>query len=281
MKKLIAFLIAILFLEISCFPQGNENYPNRIVSLSPSITEILYELNLGDRVVGVTDHCNFPEDVKNKTRIGGYLNINYEAIILLKPDILIASTDYSEEIKDVFDKAGIEYMAVNTLTVEGIFDSIVKIGRRNGVGDRAKEVVARMRKDIDGFKKKPEEKPSKRVMIVVGRNRGSFENLYIAGKNTFYDELLNILGCENVYIKSGLSYPTLSLEGIIRLNPDIIIEVLPNCSEDKKSEVIAEWRFLDNVNAVKNNKVYVFNKDYICIPGPRLTLILKDMAGAL
>ena len=118
-------------------------------------------------------------------------------------------------------------------------------------------------------------------MVVVCRNRCTFDNLYIAGKSTFYNELLNILCCENVYTRTNISYPSISLEGVIRLNPDIIIEMLPNYPEEKKSEIVEEWNFLKDVNAVKNNKVYVFNEDYICIPGPRFTSILQKLEEVL
>jgi len=151
MEKLISFVITIFFLQAICFGQEAE-YPNRIVSLSPAITEILYELDLGERVVGVTDYCDFPDEVKDKSRIGGYLDTNYEAIILLKPDLVIVPVVYSEEIKGVFDKAGIEYMMINTFTVDGIIKTIEKIGQRCGVNDRAEEVIARIRNEMDRLK---------------------------------------------------------------------------------------------------------------------------------
>ena len=238
-------------------------------------------MELGSKVVGVTDYCDFPDDVKNKSRVGGYLNINYEAIILLEPDLIIVPMSYGEEIKDVFDRAGIKNITVNTNTVDGILSTIEEIGRRNGVEDKAQGIIARINNDIDELKRKAKERPSRRVMVVVGRNRGTFENLYIAGKNTFYGELLNILRCENVYTKNDISYPFLSLEGVIRLNPDVIIEMMPDYPEEKNSEIIEEWSFLKDVNAVKNNKVYVFNEDYVCIPGPRFTSILRKLEEAL
>lgn len=281
MKKIIIFITLLFFLQISYLAQGTLQYPTRIVSLSPSITEILYELGLGKRIVGVTDYCTFPEDVRNKARIGGYLNINYEAIILLEPDLVIVPLDYSEEVKDLLDKAGIGSMIVDTHTVDSILDTMEKIGQRCGVENKAEEITARIRSDIDRLSKKAKKRSARRVMIVVGRNKGSFGNLYIAGKKTFYNELLNILGCENVYAKEGIAYPALSLEGVLRLNPDIIIEMLPNCLDEEKSEVAAEWHFLKDVNAVKNNKIYIFNQDYVCIPGPRFTLILKDIEEIL
>lgn len=279
MKKLILAAIFLFCFLVIGFAQ--EEYPGRIISLSPSVTEILYKLELGDKVVGVTDYCNFPDEVKDKSRIGGYLNINYEAIILLRPDLAIVPIEYGEEIKDVFDKAEIENMTVNTATVEGILSSIEKIGRKCGVKERAEEVITRINDDIDELKEKVEEKSSGRVMIVVGRNKGTFENLYIASKKTFYNELLEILDCENAYTKTDINYPAISLEGVIRLNPDIIIEMLPGCADEKKSEIIEEWNFLKDVNAVKNEKVYVFNEDYVCIPGPRFTLILQKIAEIL
>jgi iron complex transport system substrate-binding protein len=280
MKRTVTFFIFLFFLIVNCLGQVKA-YPNRIVSLSPSITEILYELGLGDRIVGVTDYCDFPEDTKNKVRVGGYLNTNYEAVILLKPDLVITPIDYNMEIEYVLDKAGIGHMTVDTLTLEGILNSIEKIGQRTGMIHKAKELVSRLRYELNRLRKNAKGRPSKRVMIVVGRENGSFENLYIAGRKTFYNELLDILGCENVYTRSDISYPSLSLEGILRLNPDVIIEMAPGCSDEKKSKIIAEWDIFKDVNAVKNNNIYVFTEDYVCIPGPRFIFILQRMEDVL
>ena len=279
MKKTIALAIILLLVQISCFAE--QQYPRRIVSLSPGITEILYELGLGDRIAGVTDYCDYPDGVKGKARVGGYLDTNYEAIILLEPDLVIIPAVYSEEIKDVFKEAGIEYITVDMLTVDGILVTIEEIGRKCGTEKKADEVIRRIHADISGLRKKVKEGPPARFMIVVGRNRGTFENLYIAGKNTFYGELLDIMGCENVYTESDISYPAISLEGVIRLNPDVVIEMLPDIPDEKKGEIIGEWAFLKDVNAVKNGRVYVFNEDYVCIPGPRFTLILNNIVDIL
>jgi iron complex transport system substrate-binding protein len=249
--------------------------------MSPAITEILYELGLGDKIVGVTNHCNFPEDAKSKFRIGGYLDTNYEAIILLEPDMVIASDEYSSETKNLFKNTEIEYIKISIETTGDIFAAIKQIGRRNGVEDRAGNIVARMCKDIVMLKNKVKKKPERRVMIVIGRDEGSFDNLYIAGQSTFYNELLNILGCKNVYTKSDIRYPTISLEAVMRWNPDVIIEMRPNLPEGKKTKIITQWSSLKDINAVKNSKVYVLNGDYVCMPSPRLTLILEDIADLL
>jgi len=279
MRNILFIAISLIFLQIC--PLQAEECPARIVSLTPSITEILYELGVGDKVVGVTNYCNFPEDARSKARVGGYLDINYEAIILLKPDLVIMSVDYSEDIRNVLDKSGIEHMALSTVSISGILGSIEGIGQRCGVNERAKEVIARIHKDIDKFRGRAEDKTAKRVMIVVGRNAGALENIYIAGKNSFYDELLTILGHENVYTERDVGYSPISVENILRLNPDIIIEILANFPEEKKAQVRAEWDSLKDVNAVKYNRVYVFSGDYVSIPGPRFTLMLQAMAETL
>lgn len=272
--------MALFLLQLSCFAEGG-GYPDRIVSLSPAITEILYELGLGDRVIGVTDYCNFPEEAKEKSRVGGFLNTNYEAVILLKPDLVIMPVDYGPEIKDVLDKTGIKYITVNTFAIEDILNSIKEIGQRCGRDMRAEQVVSGISAEIGRLRKKVREIQSRRIMVVVGRNAGTFENLYIAGRDTFYDELLNTLGCKNVYRDSGIRYPALSLEGVLRLNPDIIIEILPELPDNEKADIISEWSFLEAANAVRNNRVYVLNGDHVCIPGPRFIITLKDMARVL
>ena len=193
MKKFILLIISLFFLQISCLAQTEKQpapTPKRIVSLSPSITEILYELGLGDKVVGVTDYCNFPEDAKDKFRIGGYLDTNYEAMIFVRPDLVIGAAEFSDDVKKLFESTDIEHMTVNTETTGDIFEAIKKIGQRNGVEDKAKEIVARMCRDIVRLRKKLQKGQQKRVMIIVGKEEGSFENLYIAGKTTFYNELL-------------------------------------------------------------------------------------------
>lgn len=284
MKKAIIFTVSLLILEISCLAQVNKEVlspPQRIISLSPGITEMLYELGLGDKVVGVTDYCDFPEGVRDKFRVGGYLNTNYEAIVFVNPDLVMAPTEYSEEVKMLFENAEIDYMTVETQTTGDIFNAFKEIGLRCGVEEKAKEIVARMCRDIVNLRKKAAQKPDRRIMIVVGRDKGSFENLYIAGKNTFYDDLLSILGCENVYTKSDINYPALSLEAVMRLNPDVIIEMRPNYPDEEKSKSMAEWKSLKDVKAVKNNRVYILNGDYVCIPGPRFILILKDILEIL
>ena len=281
MKKVFQIGICIIILLMSSFARGEGSLPRRIVSLSPAVTEMLFELGLGSRVAGVTDYCFYPDEVDDKLRVGGYLDTNYEAIIFLKPDLVVSPTEYDDEIKKLFEATEVDFMTVDTRTVEGILESMMAIGSKCGVEDRAESVVEEKRGEIAAAGARARRRPSKRIMIVVGREKGSLEEVYIAGKSTFYNDLLEILNCENVYGEDGISYPTISVEAIMRFNPDIIIEMAPNQPEAGTSGVAEEWRSLGTVNAVRNDDIYVLNGDYVSIPGPRFTLILKDIEGAL
>ncbi len=284
MKKTLLAFVLLISLQAYSFAQEEAAapaLPSRIVSLSPAITEILYELGLGNKVVGVTDYCFYPEDVNNKLRVGGYLNTNYEAVIFLNPDLVISPSEYDDEVKKLFEAAETGYMTVSTQTLEDVLMAIRDIGSRCGVRDKAEEIIRNKRRDIESLRERPGGMPGKRVMVVVGRDKGSLENVYIAGKKTFYNDLLEALGCENAYTKTGISYPTLTVEAIMRLNPDVIIEMAPNCPESDKPKMIEEWRSIGNINAVRDNSVYVLNGDYVSIPGPRFTLILRDIEKML
>jgi len=284
MKKSIIICFCLTMFLISSFARSENKapaLPKRIVSLSPAITEILYELGLGDKVVGVTDYCVYPEDVNDKFRVGGYLNTNYEAIIFLKPDLVISPSEYDEEIKKLFDAIEAGYIMVNTQTLDDILIAIEDIGSRCGVKLKAEEIAGQKRNDMISLKERAKQRSGKRIMVVVGRNRGSLENVYIAGKRTFYNDIIEALGCENVYTKDDISYPAVSVEAMMRLDPDIIIEMAPNCPEGDKPEIIKEWKSIETMKAVKNNDIYVLNGDYVSIPGPRFTLILKDIEEIL
>ncbi len=280
-----AVICTVFFLSVAslCLAQerGSERMPSRIVSLSPSVTEILYALGLGDRVVGVTNYCGYPEDVNSKARIGGYLDTNYEAIILLEPDLVVVSTEYGNDTEHILRQAGIPYMIVSTQTTGDIFRTIREIAARNGAEKEAKRLIAELSKEILRLRRRVKNRSVRSIMVVVGRDEGALQNIYIAGRNTFYDELLTILNCKNVYKKADTRYPTVSLESILSMNPDIILEMRPHYPEDKIREAIADWGTLKELSAVKNKRVYVLNGDYVAIPGPRFPLILRDIADLL
>jgi len=254
---------------------------NRIISLSPNITEILFTLGLGDKIVGVTRFCNYPPEAKKKAQVGGYLDPNYEAILSLKPDVVIILHEF-EQIRNFLSELGIKYLAVNNKTISEILSSIEYLGKEFGIEQQAENILADIRSKIDQIEKKTKDSIRPKILIVVERTMGTgvIEDVYVAGKNTFYDELIQLAGGINAFEDKRIAYPVLSAEGIIHLNPDFIIDLVPQLEQTGLSPIQIEkdWQSLSQINAVKQDRIITMSQDYAVIPGPRFIIFLEDLA---
>ena len=254
---------------------------SRIVSMSPSITETLFALDLGDRVVGVTSFCKYPIEAQEKVNVGGYIDPNYEALITLKPDLVIILPEH-ENIHDYLTELDIKYLVVNNKKVSDIIDAIIIIGRVCGAEKRAQELVKNIKSRIQKIQEQTKGLSKPRVLISVGRTigSGSLKDVYIAGGNTFFGELISYAGGKNAFESNKMKYPVLSAEGFLHLNPDIIIDMVPDIKKMGLNEnmLLKEWESISDVNAVRNNRVYVLSQDYIVSPGPRFIMLLEDLA---
>jgi cobalamin transport system substrate-binding protein len=255
-------------------------YP-RIVSLAPSTTETLYALGLGDNIVGVTRFCYYPEEAQKKPKVGGYFDINYEVILSLQPDLAVVLDVHGEAIKFFKDRS-IKTITVNNRTIEGIHESIKNIGDACGKNIEAETVLQDIRDRTEKIKLacKGLEKPG--VMIVVGRNieDDKISDVFIAGKNIFYDDIIDMAGGKNVFDKKGIDYPKVSVEGILLMDPQVIIEILPELDKSgmTKSDIENQWMKVKRLSAVKNKRVHVFTEYHTAIPGPRYIDTLEDFA---
>ncbi|MGA2505920.1 MAG: helical backbone metal receptor [Chitinispirillaceae bacterium] len=294
MKKIIVFAISILVVSGILFRPLPANTPAdssgnstnksycRIVSLAPSVTEILFDLGLGGRVIGVTRYCSYPPEATHKTIVGGYYDPNYEEIVRLQPDLVIMLTAHTAA-REHLRMLGIHTLAVDHTGIAGIMGSITTIGNACGAGQAANRLVndiaarmARIRNLTTGLARP-------RVMISVDRNADMFTECYIAGKNTFYDEMISLAGGVNAYTGAAAAYPVVSIEGMYQLNPRIIIDLLPGRAGKKQSRdsILAQWNSVATIEAVRNRRVYVFEQDYSVIPGPRFIDVLEAMTRAV
>jgi iron complex transport system substrate-binding protein len=258
-------------------------FPSRIVSLAPSITETLFELGLMDRVAGVTRYCDYPPEALAKTKIGGYYDPNYEAIVALKPDLIIMLTEH-EDPKQHLAKLGFDILAVDHRDIQGILRSIETIGTACGVEPKAESIVKDIRERMEYVRRKTAKLRSPRVMVSIGRNMGSgtLEDVYISGKDGFYDEMIRLAGGVNAY-EGSVAFPAISNEGIIRMNPEVIIDMVPDLEEQgwDVNRIYKEWNEAYPVDAVRNDRVYVFSEDYVVVPGPRFILLLEKMGRVM
>ncbi|MDP8217558.1 MAG: helical backbone metal receptor [Candidatus Theseobacter exili] len=256
----------------------------KIVSVSPSITEILFALDLGEKVVGVTRFCTYPPETCVIPKIGGYYDLNYEVIVALEPDIAIIRSDNEHGEKEL-RRLGLKCVTVDNETIEGILASIKTIGTLFNVLEKAELMLEDINRRIKAVKQKVAAKSTPSVMISVERSQGSgmIKNVFVAGKEGFYDEMINLAGGKNACVNEKIKFPKYSSEGILKLNPQIIIDLVPDSEKEKGNvnKILADWNCIEEVDAVKNKRVYVFSQDYFVIPGPRFILILEKIANII
>ncbi len=258
--------------------------PARIVSLAPSITELLFALGVGDRVVGVTDWCRHPAASRDLPRIGGHVDPNLEAVVALRPDLAVVEAA-NVEVGDRLVRLGLNVCVIEHRHVAGILASVLQAGEACGVSTRAAALHAELDGRVAAIASRRDGEIRPRAMIVVGREvtSGRLGDLYLAGGGTFLGELLALAAGENVITETKVSYPMISTEGLLRLAPDVIIDLAPECADDprKRDELERAWRRHDGLPAVHAGRVHVVTDDALLIPGPRFVDTLEWLASIL
>ncbi|MDF7799025.1 helical backbone metal receptor [Pontiellaceae bacterium B1224] len=256
-------------------PPKPTGVPQRIISMAPDITEIVYALGLGDKLVGATTYCTYPEAAKTVPRVGGFGQYNFEAIVSLKPDLVILHWKYEAE-KNRLDTLGIPYLETRTEYMEDIISSIQKVGDACEATVEADALIHDINTRISNHRNSSNHPP--RVLVTFGGDAAALEQIYAFGADCLHNELLELAGGTNV-VQNKLSFSTLSKEAVIRLNPDIIIQLAPGT--EAPADPSKPWKELSNINAVKDNRIYTLTGNYTCIPGPRFIQILDDFAGII
>lgn len=256
--------------------------PKKIVSLMPSNTETAFALGLGDKIVGVTQNDNYPKETKDIPKVGD-MKVNVEKVIALKPDLVLAHTmnmslNGSDSIKQL-KQAGITVLVVNDAeSFKQTYDSIEMIGKATGKTEAAVTLVNDMKakiKDIQEKAKSVKADERKKVLIEVQ----STPDIYVAGKHTFMDEMLQIINADNVAGKLE-SWAKVDGEAMVAANPDIIITTSGQYNKDVKNLVLKRSGWED-VSAIKNKQVYDVDSDTLTRSGPRLVKGVEELAKAV
>ncbi len=247
--------------------------PNRIVSLAPSITEDLFALGLGNKVVGVDSYSDYPPAALNITTVGGFSTPSVEKIVSVKPDMVFAS-NLSASVIPTLAADGIPTVVLNPTSLNGILNDLSLIGTVTGSTGNSSGLVANLTQRMVNVENLPiASHPS--VLYLVYWNPA-----YTAGNDTFENSIITTAGGVNLAAEANLTgYPTMSKESIIALNPQIII-----CNGGMNSTLIQQVKSdptLSNLDAIKNGKVYIVNSDIISHPGPRAFDVLDWMAAIL
>jgi iron complex transport system substrate-binding protein len=250
--------------------------PKKIVSLAPNITEILFSLGLDQEIIGVSIHCNFPEKANSKVRVGSYISLDFEKIVFLQPDLIIATgAGNTRDMVDRLERLGFPTYVIFPKNFEGV---LVSVGHLGKLVDREKEGV----EIIEGMKKRRQRVmemiqglPKPRVFLQIGE-----APVVTVGKNSFADDLIRLAGGENVAGNEKEMYPRLGMEEILKRSPEVILVSSMNPGGNYQ-KVLREWSRWKTIPAVKNGRIHLIDSDLIDRPSPRIIMGLEEVAKIL
>jgi len=247
--------------------------PQRIISLVPGHTETLYALGLGERVVGVTEYCNYPPEAQEKPKVGGFADVNMEQVVGLQPDLVLASTLHMAEIVPALQERGITVFVAEPDSVAKTLEMIATIGRITGQDQQAQTLVNQMQQRIDAVQAKIKDAPRPKIFWELGAE------LYTAGPGSFLDDLITLAGGENIAADAGTAWPQLSLEVIVLQDPDVV--VLADHNYGETIETVKSRPGWDKLKAVQQGRVIeLTNDDIVSRQGPRIVEGLEFLAQA-
>ncbi|MCW5893444.1 MAG: ABC transporter substrate-binding protein [bacterium] len=245
----------------------------RIVSLAPSVTEILFGLDAGARLVGVCGHCNFPPAVERLPRVGGYLSPSVEAVIAVAPGLVIAvPSPGNREAVRAIERAGIPVLVVGDRTLADLRAAIRAIAAAIGEPARGEALVARIDGELDAVRRRVAGLPMQGVLLVVGHRP-----LIVAGGGTLQDELLRVAGATNVAADVGQAFPQIATEVVVARAPDVILDAAMGTEEGGR-DLFAP---LTTVPAVANGRVVRIAPDALFRAGPRVGEAAAALATAI
>ena len=248
----------------------------RIVSLSPSNTEIVFALGLGDRVVGVTDYCNYPPEAADKDKVGGFDEPNIEVILTLEPDLVLAGSLH-EEVVARLEERDIPVLVMEPQTVNQVFEAVRLVGAAAGVKETAETVVSEIEQQIDSVREKLAALKDEEKVTVY------YELWYdppmSIGNCTFIHEVITAAGGKNIFADVEDNYPTVSPEAVAEKNPRVILYPDDHGTAEMVSDQYYARQGWAEIAALKDKRIYGVNSDLFNRPGPRVGRAIQEAAA--
>jgi len=259
--------------------------PQRIVSTAPSFTETLFAIGAGDRVVAVSTYCHYPEAANKLPRVGSYLQPNVEAIARLRPDLVLVHAEQKTTLTQLAG-LGIRTLALKNTNLEETLRSATTIGDAVGLADRGAGLEKSIRVKLAAIEKRSTGSTPRTLLFVVGRTPGRLDGMIAVGKGSFLNEVIRIAGGRNVLFDSPVTYPRISMEAVLRLAPDVIVDmgdmaVTTGVTEEHKRSVVKLWESQQAIRAVAKKKVFAVAADIFVVPGPRVAEAAEAFAAML
>ena len=263
----------VLLLSLAVFAQDR---PQRIISLVPAATEILFAIGAGPRVVAVSSYDREPEAVNALPRVGALIDPNVERILSLKPDLVIVYGTQGD-LKTQLDRAGIPHAAFTHGGVRDVTAAIRAIGARTGDGAQAEIVATEVEQSLAAVARRVADRPRPRTLLVFGREPGTLRNMYASGGKGFLHDMLTLAGGENVFADQPRESVQVTTEMLLALRPDVVLELRSSAG----GHDLSAWQALASVPAVRDRRVLALEGSELMVPGPRIARATERFARAL
>ena len=288
-KALIRFVVAAAVLtgfaiaRADSPPPRPADAPVRIISLVPAVTEMLYEMGAGGKVVAVSSYDRYPPEVQRLPNVGALIDPNVERILSLKPDLVVVYGSQSD-LKQQLARAGIGVFDYRHAGLADVTTTIRALGERTGDAVKAAALAERIERGLRDIRARVQGRPRPRTLLVFGRERLALRGLYASGGVGFLNDMLDVAGGTNVFADVKIQAVQASTEQVLAARPDVILETraansaFPTGDRDAELNV---WKVLGSVPAVRNRRILFLFDDRIVIPGPRVVEGTAVMARAL
>jgi osmoprotectant transport system substrate-binding protein len=259
--------------------------PERIVSTTPSITEMLFRLGAGDRVAAVTTYCRYPAEAREKPKIGTFLQPNLEAITALQPGLVVIQQN-PVELRSKLERLGLKVLELEMWNSTDVLNALDRLGAAIGAADEAAHLRREIEAELETIRARTARLPKRKLMFVVGRSPGTLEGLIAVGNASYLGELIELAGGVNIFADSVAAYPKISTEEIIARDPDVIVDMgemgpAESLTPPMKADTLRAWSKLPVLRAVRERRVYPVAADIFVVPGPRMVVAAREFARML
>jgi iron complex transport system substrate-binding protein len=251
--------------------------PQRIVSLTPSMTEVLFGIAAGDRLVGATTHCNYPPAAEEVPRVGGGTleSINQEKIVALNPDLVLCKWDKYEPLLRNLERLGVPVLALGPETLAELYDETRMLGQVTGNSTQAETLVESMQQRVATVVRRVPAEGGPKVFFQVWN-----DPLMSAGRDSFIGELLSLAGLQNLFDETPIRYPKVNPEVVVAGDPDVILAPSMHAAPVTIESILTRpgW---SRVRAIREKRIYLLNRDTISRCGPRLVDALEEIVAVV
>jgi iron complex transport system substrate-binding protein len=280
LRTMVVAATTLVLLRSASEPSGQA--PNRIISLIPAVTEMLFAMGAGDQVVGVSNYDRYPAAVASRERVGALIDPNVERIFALKPDLVVVYGTQQELIARL-DRAGVPTFGYQHAGLADITLTIRRLGQRVGRGQEADRLAAQIERDIEAIRQQVAGRPRPRTALLFDREAGTLRGMHACAGVGFMHDMLEVAGGTDAFADVRKQSLQLSAEMLLARAPEVIVEVQSSAgwTAEKIEKERSVWKTLASVPAVRTGRIHILADDGLSIPGPRVADAIRLLARVL